>query len=160
MDRPSRTVHSGVSLLADAPFADLVERDLHGRTTEDELIDLRGADVVDRWHSVLVLTKTDIEAQLTRRSADLAATQQACLRRGEEGKAEYFAERARYMDWRARSIRVLQRVERRLVEVRRARREQHAQVDQQRALLARAYRLVPDTEEGRRWKEAYESIRE
>jgi hypothetical protein len=89
----------------------LVTRDVKGGATETEKALLRRPETLKRWHDTLVGLNREVQAQFTERRAAADLEQHEYLRRGPEGKGEWFAYRAQYNAWRAGANRFRSRVE-------------------------------------------------
>lgn len=91
--------------------------------SEHEKAFLRQPETKQRWHDALVALNKELEAQFSERRAAAELKQQQCLKRGPEGKGEWFAFRAQHQSWRAGATRFKSKVEERLSECKRLMRQ-------------------------------------
>jgi hypothetical protein len=109
--------------LAEDKFKAVVEADVRDKVSDDEAAMLRQLENVPRWYNELNLLKRDIEAQFVQRKADLLDFQQGCLKRGRDGKQEFFDEKADHEAWKTGAVRWKQLIEAKMVEAKRLRAE-------------------------------------
>lgn len=80
---------------------------------DDAWPDLLAPPVAQRTHDTLTAMLTEVDAELTSKTADLEQFRQECWARGQDGKRDWFTAQAEYQDWRRRAIRAKQSVTRR-----------------------------------------------
>ncbi len=95
---------------------ELAAQDARGLISEDEAAWLREPARLKDWRSALLELKLEVEAQAVEKKAKVEAFQQECFAKGPKGKSEWFAYKAEYEAWRARSRRVMTGVQNRLRE--------------------------------------------
>lgn len=90
-------------------FAERVAADVRGQFDPE----LRKPENVSAWYDELIALRQSVEAQLVERKAQLDAYRLAC------DESEYEEKRRQYEQWRARTIRFLTHVNRRILEAKR-----------------------------------------
>lgn len=102
---PEREEHAyNVLDLSDENFRLLVENNLGQEASTDLWTTLLHPLVVRRTFNLLTDRFRDVEDQLAERRARIDVFQQECHDMGPDGKAEYFAARGEYQEWRRRAI--------------------------------------------------------
>lgn len=99
-----------------AAFAERVAADVRGRIDPA----LRRPENVQAWHDELVFLRQDVEAQLAERKAEMEAYRLEAREKGSPSDDEEFARKCLdYERWRARTIRFMSHVNRRITEAKR-----------------------------------------
>lgn len=152
--------YSNLEIISDAEFAVIVADDCRGHGDPEVIDGLRDPAVLARWRAALVVLKLDIQRQLTSKRASLEADRLRCLQKP-DGRDQYRQARDGFLSWRSRTMNVLMRAEKRLIEVRGLLREEntyrHGQVQSRETLLAWAATLIPTTSKGAAWHAALEA---
>ncbi len=141
----------------DQQLLDLVSRDVRGKSTDEEKAFLRSSENVILWRDALKALRSDLETQAISRKADAEAFRTACMRKGPEGKRDWFEYKASWDAWKSGAARFRRGVELNLAEAKRLTQELSEQDVQQRyrQLLVESlnflnqdeaitYRFVPD----------------
>lgn len=132
----------------DPQFVELVGRDLRGKSTPEESAYLRSSEVVTLWRDALRVIRSDLETQNISRKADAEAFRTACMRKGPQGKQEWFEYKASWDAWKAGSSRFKRGVEMHLAEAKRLMQEfaETGDLQRYRQLLIEALRFLNQDE--------------
>ncbi len=151
---------ASLASLAEEPFALAVAEDCHNRLDKSVAVELRDPALTERWFDALVTLKSNLQRQFARRRSDLEALRVSSLRE-DKGSQDFITARAEFLDWKARSVALLGRVEERLAEAKRNRTEQRETLHSEgrssrKALLQWAASLILDKKgAGADWHKAY-----
>jgi len=108
---------AALAAMAQEDFEALVAASL-GRDADPQVWEaLTDPAVIHRTKNYLAAVRVDVQNQLTQANADLEEIRADCLRRGEEGRQEFFAARSAQAEWRQRTAFFRRLVERRLAMV-------------------------------------------
>ncbi len=100
------------------PLRELAAKDSRGISTPEEATMLRQPENLRGWRDALSELNTDLEAQFAENKAESQEVQNACYRKGFEGKQEWFEYKAGYDRWRAGARRFKRGIEARIKEAR------------------------------------------
>ncbi len=139
--------------MLDAGFHEFVVADCNRRVSPEEADDLRNPLVAMRWRLCLGQIKRDIERQITRKRMEIEESRVHALATG--NKAAFLGDRVRYMEWHARSISMLARVEGRMAEATALLGPARLDRMSRRTLLTWAASLIPDAGPGAAWHAAF-----
>lgn len=116
----------------DPQLLDVVSRDVRGKSTSEGRAFLRSPERVSLWRDALKAIRSDLETQAISRKADAEAFRTACMRKGPEGKQDWFEYKASWDAWKSGAARFRRGVELNLAEAKRIAQGLTEEADQQR----------------------------